>query len=128
MWKTIRSQFVREFNKKTKPKTGSPGEIYYSGTWSLFNSLLFLKDSIEPRKMSGNTDILLVDSTVNGSRTVLSVENTSGSSSSFRDAEDPLPSAQDDTESMTELDVGEQDVETGLDISMTDSQNKEGKL
>ncbi|XP_054086979.1 uncharacterized protein Adf1_11 isoform X2 [Zeugodacus cucurbitae] len=57
-WKYIRDQFRSEYKKILVAKSGDPdiSEAQYElyTTWAHFKSLLFLKDQIKPRKISGN--------------------------------------------------------------------------
>ena len=48
-WKTIRDRFVRELKKVKARKTGDEGPPY-KPTWPLFETLLFLQDTVRHRQ------------------------------------------------------------------------------
>lgn len=52
-WKCLRDKFVRELKKTKKKKSGDSGPSYIS-CWSLFDSLLFLTDSVKHRSTATN--------------------------------------------------------------------------
>ena len=47
-WKSIRDRFVRELKKVKNQRSGDPGPPY-KPSWSLYNLLLFLVDSVRHR-------------------------------------------------------------------------------
>jgi hypothetical protein len=58
-WKALRTQFTREVKKVRKPRSGEGGgEPRYSGKWMFYQSLLFLKDTVEAKKTDGGNLII----------------------------------------------------------------------
>ncbi|XP_022162527.1 uncharacterized protein LOC111028264 [Myzus persicae] len=55
-WRNLRDTFLREKKKVKKCRSGDPQERaeIYTGKWSYYNLLLFLKDTTTPRVSDGN--------------------------------------------------------------------------
>ncbi|XP_062699096.1 uncharacterized protein LOC134284307 [Aedes albopictus] len=55
-WKTVRNQFGKELRKVPEGRSGDEAPLNYETytTWPHFESLLFLKDHMKPRKSGGN--------------------------------------------------------------------------
>ena len=53
-WKYLRDQFAVEFSKQPVSRSGDEGGVIYKCKWAHFNSLLFLKDIVKPRRSTGN--------------------------------------------------------------------------
>ena len=56
-WRNLRDQFQREMKKVKKPRSGDPGSpsmSTYSGKWVYFKKLLFLKDTMMPKRTDSN--------------------------------------------------------------------------
>lgn len=50
----MRDTFRKEFNKLQKKKSGSEGGLIKESTWCYFQSMTFLKDQFQKRKLEGN--------------------------------------------------------------------------
>lgn len=57
-WRNLRDVFLKELKKARKPRSGDPGspnEQYYSGKWTYYQHMLFLKDVSMPRPTECNS-------------------------------------------------------------------------
>ncbi|CAG5003454.1 unnamed protein product [Parnassius apollo] len=57
-WRHLRDVFLKELKKVRKPRSGDPGspnEQYYSGKWTYYQHMLFLKDVSMRRPTEGNS-------------------------------------------------------------------------
>ena len=55
-WCNLRDQFIKEFKKIPKGKSGDSQDraATYTGKWQYFKNLIFLKDTVVPRETEGN--------------------------------------------------------------------------
>lgn len=53
-WKYLRDQFAIELGKILPSRSGDAGDSASTSKWSHFQSLLFLKDIVRPRFLTGN--------------------------------------------------------------------------
>ena len=61
-WRNLRDQFIKEFKKIPKGKSGDSQDrsVTYTGKWQYFKNLIFLKDTVVPRETEGNVPRLEV--------------------------------------------------------------------